>query len=148
MEQIKPNQFKPIGIGKRIFITKEEEVQSVDQKTGEMFYMKKIPAMKEVSHDSLVYTKVFAGGIENMYDMSINGYKLFLYCIYNVKPNTDTIILHAKTCMEVCKMKKTSFFQAINELKERNVIRQKEKFNCVYQINPNVLFNGNRLRLK
>jgi hypothetical protein len=148
MEPIKTNQFEPIGIGKRIFITKEEEVQSVDQKTGEMFYMKKIPAMKEVSHDSLVYTKVFTGGIENMYDMSINGYKLFLYCIYNAKPNSDTIVLHPQTCMEICKMKRTSFFQAINELKERNIIRQKEKFNCGYQINPNVLFNGNRLRLK
>ena len=148
MEQIKPNQFELIGIGKRIFVTKEEEVQSVDQKTGEMFYMKKIPTMKEVSHDSLVYTKVFTGGIENMYDMSVNGYKLFLYCIYNTKPNSDTIVLQPQTCMEVCKMKKTSFFQAINELKERDIIRKKEKFSYVYQINPNVLFNGNRLRLK
>lgn len=148
MEQIKPNQFELIGIGKRIFVTKEEEVQSVDQKTGEMFYMKKIPTMKEVSHDSLVYTKVFTGGIENMYDMSVNGYKLFLYCIYNTKPNSDTIVLHTQTCMEVCKIKKTSFFQAINELKERDIIRKKEKFSYIYQINPNVLFNGNRLRLK
>jgi len=147
IKPINMNQFEPIGIGKRIIITNEEEIQSVDQNTGEMFYMKKLAKSKEVTHDALTYTKVFNKEIDRMYDMSINGYKLLLYCIYNLQPNKDTIVLHPETCMKECKMKRTSYFAATKELKSRNIIKQKLKFNCEYYINPNIFFNGNRLRI-
>jgi hypothetical protein len=147
MKPINTNLFEPIGIGKRVIITKEEEVESVDQNTGEIFYMKKLPKSKEVTHDSLCYTKVFKNDIQGLYQMSVNGHKLFLYCIYNIQPNRDTIILHPQICMQECGMKRTSFFFGIKELKARNIIEQKERFNCEYYINPNILFNGNRLRI-
>jgi hypothetical protein len=147
MKPINTNQFEPIGIGKRVIITNEEEVQSVDQNTGELFYMKKLAKSKEVAHDSLTYTKVFNNRIEDVYSMSIGAYKLFLYCIYNIQPNRQTIVLDPTTCMKECNMKRTSYFAATKELKQRNVIKQKEMLNCEYYINPNVLFNGNRLRI-
>jgi len=147
MKPEETNPFTAIGIGKRIYITKEEEVRSVDQSTGELFYMKKLPASKEVPHDSLTYTKVFIGDNSFIYSMSINGLKLFNYCIYNLVPNRDIIVLHSRTCMEKCNMGRTSFFKAIKELTKNGVIWFREGSTCEYWINTNLFFNGNRLRI-
>ena len=147
MKPEETNPFDILGVGRRSYITKEEDVRFVDQDTGEILYIKKIPSSKEVPHDSLTYTKVFMGEHNFIYSLSINGLKLFNYCIYNLIPNRDIIVLNPIACMEKCNMKKTSFFKGVKELTQNNVIKIKNGSLHCYWINSNVFFNGNRLRI-
>jgi hypothetical protein len=73
--------------------------------------------------------------------------KMFIYAMDRLKPLQETVFLHSDDCMVVCGFKSvTSYREGIRGLIDQKIIARKIGSNMEYWINPNVLFNGNRLR--
>lgn len=70
--------------------------------------------------------------------------KIFLYIAYNLKQETDVILLNAESVMEFVGIKSTTtYYKYIQELIDNAVITRKS--NSEYWVNPLFLFNGNRV---
>jgi len=119
----------------------------VDTNTGESkgivgrFYKKSF-----VDNESFV--KIFKNYIklsqitENMSKMSI---RLLLWCMENVPKNKNEIELNAKYLGEYFNIKSLSkIYESIRQLEKLDLIRKTNKIH-VYEINPSVIFNGNRI---
>jgi hypothetical protein len=141
------NPFKVLGITKRIYTTKEDEIESVNTDTGEMLIIKKLPKSKEVIHDGMVYTKLFHIDYECIMGLGVHSLRLLMYCAYNARANSDSIFISIDDCLQRCNFKRTSYFLAINELCDAKIIARMLGRDYQYWINPNVFFNGNRVRL-
>ena len=72
---------------------------------------------------------------------------MFIYTMDRLRPLQETIFLNVDDCMVVCGFKSaTSYREGIKGLIEHKIIARKLGSTMEYWINPNVIFNGNRLR--
>lgn len=143
------NPFKVEGITTINYITKVDEKVVIDSETGEAFTMKKIPKNSMHDHDGLPYVKVFQDKTNLLLELPTPSLKLFIYALGVARPITDLVFLNIHDCMVSCGFKSaTSYREGIKGLIEANIIAKKSGSNMEFWINPNVFFNGNRLRLK
>jgi hypothetical protein len=71
--------------------------------------------------------------------------KLFLYILYELlKPNKDFILIDPKLTQSRLDISRASLYSAISELSDFKVITRKKGRNF-YWINPEYIFNGNRI---
>lgn len=145
-----PKEFKPQLITERQITSREDERETVDTTTGEIYMMRKIPHNRMVKHDGAIYTKLFRGNITNFTELSIPAYKLFLYICNILRPNSCEVYIDSEDFLIQCGYTKTSkrvFYQAIEELAIHNTIIKKANTDKSYWINTNILFNGDRTKL-
>lgn len=140
--------FKVNGLISRQYVPKVKEELVVDQTSGEMYTIKKVPKTMEQLHDPAVYTKVFQDKLELFMSLSPTGLKILLYMICNARPMIEIAVLSVPDLMVALDAKShVTIRGGIMELISADVIAQKLGSNIEFWINPNVFFNGNRVRI-
>ena len=130
-------------IKKKIHGSTEDVLMNVI--TGDMKGTSVIMRNKET--DSNTFVKVFIASYDKLSNLGKAGQKLAHYIISNLKPNDDKIYIHIPEVCEFCGWKaRNQFYTALKELYKNELLAPSEK-SGIYFINPNVLFNGDRLLL-
>lgn len=135
------------NIEERMFTTREDETLTVDPESGQYYTMRRIAKDKKLLHDGLVYTKLFQDTILFLTRLSGSGLKVMLYAMATVKPLSETVILNIPDVALFCDLSNSSCYTAIGELLDKKLISRKLGSNIEFWFDPNVFFNGNRLRI-
>jgi hypothetical protein len=138
--------YKYMNIDERFYTTKENEELTTNMETGEMFVMRRIAKDKKLLHDSLVYTKLFQDSIRQLCALSGPAIKILMYAMATVKPMSETVILNGPDVMLFCNIGKSSFYDGTIELLDKRIICKKLGSNIEFWFDPNVFFNGNRVK--
>lgn len=142
------NPFKVNGLISRQYTPKVKEELVVDPNSGEMYTMRKVPKNSEQLHDPAVYTKVYQDQLELLVGLSPASMKIVLYMICNMSPLSDAIVLSVPDLMVALDIKSSvTVRNSIMEVLDKRIIAQQLGSNIQFWINPNIFFNGNRLRL-
>jgi hypothetical protein len=139
--------YRYLNIGEKAYVTKSGEEITTNLNTGEMFVMKRISGNKIVMHDSRVYTKLFQESIHQLCSMGSGALKVLLYAMATVKPLSETVVLNGPDVMIFCGIGKSSFYDSITELLDKKVLCKKLGSSIEFWYDPNVFFNGNRIRM-
>lgn len=142
------NPFKVEGITTISYITKVEEKIVTDPETGEIYAMRRVPKNSQHSHDSKVYVKMFQENCDVLMSLPHAALKIMMYGMCKVRPLSQVVYLNVDDCMVQCGFKSaTSYRDGIKSLIEASIIARKMGSSMEYWINPNMFFNGNRLRI-
>ena len=140
--------FKVEGIESRQYIQKVDEKLWVDPETSEMYSVKRVPKNREQLNDSMAYTKIFVDKRDLLMKLSGTGLRVLVYGICTIRPLAQTVILNIPDIQVEANIASPNTIRtAISELIELGIIAQKVGSNIEFWVNPNVFFNGNRLRL-
>ena len=75
------------------------------------------------------------------------GCKMFTFITFRLEPGKDTVILKPETYMELCNVKsEKTFYNAIQELIQANIIAKVSGKKSTYYINPSFMFFGSRIK--
>jgi hypothetical protein len=140
----KQKEITPLN-GLRKVITKKVVNQLMDPKTGEVFEV--LQAGEEKVIDSLPFVKVYYEMLAFMVRTNCQAtIKLSLYIMNDLEYKDSYVYLRSS---EVCKdlgwKTKGPFYKAVKGLIEACVIARTEIVN-LYYVNPNMVFNGNRIK--
>lgn len=139
--------FRIEGVEERSYISKADE-QIWENKDGELYVAKKIDKSKIISNDARAYTKVFIESKDIFMKLSGTTLKILLYGICTIRPLSQTVIYHTPDIqVSTGILSPNTIKTSLCELIEAGVIAQKLGSNIEFWVNPNVFFNGNRLRL-
>lgn len=139
--------FRVEGIEERQYITKSDE-QVWEASNGELYVARKMAKNRTSLNDTKAYTKIFVENKELFLKLSGTGLRVLIYAICTIRPLSETAILHMPDIqVETGLASPTSIRTAICELIEAGIIAQKLGSNIEFWVNPNVFFNGNRIRL-
>ena len=139
--------YKMNGLVERFYIPKRGEKITMDPETGQLYAMKKIDKDKSILHDELSYTKLFQSGIGVLLDLPTPALKMLLYAMSTVKPLSETVIIHGPDVCAACKIANGTFYNNLYELLDRKIISRKLGSSIEFWFDPNVFFNGNRVRV-
>lgn len=141
------NPYKMRGIEEKYFTTKNDEELTVDPNTGQYYTMKKVDRNKKVLNDGLTYTKVFHGGIETLMLLSHSSLKIVLYAMSTIRPLSEIVILNSPDVCQACNIASKTFYNNIGELLDQRILSRKLGSSIEFWFDPNVFFNGNRIRV-
>lgn len=142
------NPFKVNGLISRQFVPKVKEELVVDPNSGEMYTIKKVPKSAEQLHDPAVYTKVYQDQLEVLVKLSPASMKIVMYMICNMRPLSDSIVLSVPDLKVALDIKSDATIRSsIMELMDASIIAQELGSSIKFWINPNIFFNGNRVKL-
>jgi hypothetical protein len=142
------NPFKVDGITTITYTPKVDEKIVTDPETGEMFTMRKLPKSQQHLHDGKVYVKLFQESQETLLKLPHVSIKILIYAMCKIRPLSEIVFLHVDDCMVACGFKSaTSYREGIKILIKHNVLARKMGSTMEYWVNPNIFFNGNRIRL-
>lgn len=140
--------FKLHGVETRQYIQKSDEKLWVDPETSEMYSLKKVPKSRETLSDTMTYTKLFVDNRELFMKLTGTGLKVLVYAMCTIRPLSNTVVINPPdVLLETGMTSPNSVRNAIAELIEEGIVAQKLGSNIEFWVNPNVFFNGNRLRL-
>lgn len=140
--------FRVIGIEERQFITRENEEVLQLTDGDDLYAVRRIPKNKIQLHDSMTYTKLFQDSFKAFMGLSPAALKIALYSMCHIRPLSKVTILNPPDLMVNCGIKSESTIKtAITELVNEKILARKLGSTIEFWVNPNVYFNGNRLRL-
>lgn len=144
------NPFKVVeGVIKEAFKRIHgEDYTLADVNSGEVSVFTKASKNKRVLVDTGNYVKVYKEGIKVLIGLSHVGRVMFLYIAANLKPHMDSVVLESGICCEWCDCKRSTYFTALSELLEKNIIARKKGSSIEFFVNINYVFNGSRLKMK
>jgi hypothetical protein len=142
------NPFKPTGIEFKDYMTSDNETITVDPKTGELYTMKKVSRNKQILHDSKIYIKLFQDKSDVLINLPYQSMRVFFYICSRVRPMRDYVYLSKDDITAVLgDISEPTLRTAIGGLLEANIIARKMGSNIEYWLNPDIIFNGSRLKL-
>lgn len=145
-ESYMESPFKVEGIEERQYITKEDE-DLWEGKDGQLYITKKLNKSKRVLSDTMAYSKLFIDSLDVLMRLSSTALKVLIYSICTIRPLQNKIVLHIPDVkIGTGFSSDSSVKSAICELIEANIIAQKLGSSIEFWINPNIFFNGNRMR--
>jgi hypothetical protein len=130
---------------KRISNQKGDKLMIVSQETGEIMAPAGFHEILEV--DKTQFVKLFKNGVKAFTNLTSAGAKVFsvLYDEIQKNPSQDFIYLSfTDVDQEVEPMASATFYRGMKELLEHRFIAESEKVGK-YFVNPDYLWNGNRL---
>lgn len=142
--------FDVEGIKRTIRTTKEDEQKMVDPDTGEYLYVRRIPKTNEVLHDTFTYTKIFHTKQLNIKGLSTPAFYLFYYITQSLRMLQDSICIDEDVFLNEYGYSKGSrrlYYKAALELIDAKIIAKRAGSSKCFWINPNIIFNGNRIKL-
>lgn len=142
------NPYKMYGIVEKAYITKADETVTVNPETGEMYVMKKIGKNVKIMHDELVYTKLFKDNVEKLIKLPHPALKIVLYAMSIVKPMQELVVLNCDDVSLACNIANSTFFSSMNYLLDNKILARKLGSNLEFWFDPNIFFNGNRVKVK
>jgi hypothetical protein len=146
-EEYLNNPYRVIGLVERAFATKDGETLTVDPNTGEYYTMKRVVKNSMVKHDELVYAKLFQSAVSQLMDLPHPALKIVMYAIGTVRPLNQTVILNPPDVAEFCKIATGTYYNNLYVLLDRKIISKKLGSSIEFWYDPNVFFNGNRIRM-
>ena len=140
--------FKVEGVETRQYVQKVDEKLWVDPETSELDSVKRVPKSREQLNDTMPYTKLFVDSRSILLKLSGTGLKVLVYGICIIRPLSQTVVLNIPDIqVETGIASPNTIRTAISELIEAGIVAQKLGSNIEFWVNPNIFFNGNRLRL-
>lgn len=140
------------GIGKKIYTLKSDERQWADLSSGELMIVRPTDNNKEVDHDSLSYTKLFRNpSKEVLKNLSIPASNMFFMISCNIDINSKHICISEEDFASHCGYSagsKRLYYQAIGELCVKGVLKRRSGFSRCYWVNANIIYNGDRTKIK
>ena len=125
------------------------DYELADTHSGEVNVFRKAAKNKRVMVDTGNYVKFFRGGLMSILELSPASLQIVLYIAINLRPHTDNIILECSTvCGYIGSFGERTFYRAISELLEKNIIARKKGSSIEFFVNINFVFNGSRLKIK
>jgi len=141
------NPFRVEGLEMRQYTQKVGEQLMVDPETNELLSVRRLPKNKEQLNDTKVYTKLFTDNLEAFMTLPSTGMKLLLYGMCRLRPLQDSIFFNIDDCLLICGFKSaTSYREGLKGLLDAKIIARKVGSHMEFWINPNVFYNGSRLR--
>jgi hypothetical protein len=125
---------------------RETSMVAVDKETGEILQLYVPPKKIKVAHDPMTYGKVLRNG--KVDGLSSSAKVVLMYVAFFIKMNRCDMELYYSRSAKWCRISKTSFYNAIRELLDAEIIAIKERAQHIFWINPNYIFNGNRTKMK
>lgn len=141
------NPFRVEGIVERVRHKGGKVREFTDTGTGEMVYYQELAKSDALLNDPVSYTKLFQNAKEIVQQLSPPALRVYLYIAYNVKPHCDTIFLNTPDVCAWGQFGKSVYYKAVTELLEQNIIAKRLGSHLEFWINPNHIFNGNRVKL-
>jgi hypothetical protein len=134
---------------KSIRLGKESEVSIVNDSTGEITTTH-VATYKQV--DNAQFVKLFTQNISMTFDLTSAGNKalgVVINIVQNTGQNKDKILITEDEVAEFNithdkKISMDTFYRGIRELEKAQIIARTTR-NSVYFINPNFIFNGDRI---
>lgn len=140
--------FKMYGIEEKHYVTKQDEQVMQLTDGDDLYAVRKIPKSRLQMHDSLSYVKLFVDAWSHLKGLSPLSTKIIVYGVSNMRPLSQVVWLNPPDIMLECGIKSPNTIRgAIEDLIDNKIIAQKLGSNIEFWINPNVFFNGNRIRL-
>ena len=117
----------------------------VDPKTGDSSTGAFITrALRTVDQDQFI--KIYKSHVSTLFGLSKSGKRLFEYVVGAMRVNDDKILVDLEEARKFCNYKhKSSLYDGIAELLAANIVAMSTRAN-VWFINPNIVFNGDRMR--
>lgn len=118
---------------------------------GKLHGLYEIPKGRTIPVDVSRYTKLFKGTSPILSILSDASIKMFLYIHENLGVNQDFVCIMREDylkCYGYAPNNKYAYYQAIEGLLAADIMKKKADSTTCYWINPNVLFNGDRTKLK
>ena len=146
--RFKANPFLEDGVltikrGKTTIIAGSTNKVMVDTETGETEGLTILHKFKEVDKDQFI--KIYLGEVKSIYDLSKTGLKAFGYILTCLRINDAEIYLSVPRMSEFCGWTTSAqAYRGLGELIANRIIAQSTDSNLWY-INPNVIFNGDRI---
>lgn len=141
------NPYRIDGVDERLYTTKEDEKLTIDPETGEYYTMRKLGKNSKILHDSLVYTKLFHGSLGRIVKLTPSAMKLLIYAMSSLKPLSQVIVLNPPDCCIACEISTASVYDGVKNLLDNDIIRKKLGSSIEFWFDPNVFFNGNRVKM-
>lgn len=146
-EEYLTNPYKMLGITEKVFAPKEDETLTVDPETGQYYTIRKVGKDKSFLHDELTYTKLFQSGVGVLLELPTPALRMILYAMSTVRPLSEVVIIHAPDVCNACKIANGTFYNNLYELLDRKIISRKLGSTIEFWFDPNIFFNGNRVRI-
>jgi hypothetical protein len=140
--------FKVLGIEERQYTTKHDEEVWQMKDGDDLYAVRKIPKNKMSLSDTSAYTKLFNDNLKDLMNLTGTGLRLLVYGACTIRPLSQTVVYHIPDIQVATGISSPNTIKAgITDLIENKIIAQKLGSNIEFWVNPNVYFNGNRLRL-
>lgn len=95
--------------------------------------------------DKEQFSKIFVGQTQYLYDLSNTATKVFFYFLNALKINQASVLFDINECKTITKLKdKHTIYKALAELVDKKIIARETRPH-IYWINPQVIFNGDRM---
>jgi len=128
---------------KRTIIAGSTNKILMDSTTGETEGITLMHKYKEV--DKTTFVKLFVDEVSALFDLTKAGLKTFGYILSCLEPNKDTIYIYLPGLMEFAKWNSTKqVYRGLGELIANKIIAPSVMPN-IWFINPNIVFNGDRI---
>lgn len=135
--------YLKIERGTRTVIAGSTRKMLMDSDTGEMEGITLIHKTKEV--DKTQFVKLFLGEVGALFDLSKAGLKTFGYILQCLKPNEDDVYVYMPDFMDYAGWASHSqAYRGLGELLANKIIAVSVRPGFFY-INPNIVFNGDRI---
>jgi hypothetical protein len=139
---LKEEVFKVDSKKKTIIAGKSSQVM-LNANTGTLEGITLLHRFTEVDRERFV--KIFTNEVGFLFELSKSGLKVFSYLVTIVKQDTDEVYLHIPELMEYCGYSsKNQAYRGLSELISNKIIAMSDR-NNIWYINPNILFNGDRI---
>jgi len=134
--------FKMNTATKTVIVGSQKKVL-VDTDTGEVEGYTLLHKFKEVDKEQFV--KLYVNEIQSLFDLSKTGLRVFSYIISLMRINDATIYLDIHTAQKECGYAhKKAIYKGLSELVQNKIVALSNKPNLWF-INPNIVFNGDRI---
>ena len=138
------NPFNITGVVMKLIVAKGEVFEVANTGTGELELFQRAGKTVDYAKDTLQFTKVYAGAINDIKDFTTPALKLWCYIIENVGISSDEIYIDAQSVMTYGEYNsKSPVYKGLCELIKKQFIAKKIGTN-LYFINPDKFFNGRR----
>ena len=133
------------------YVQAKENHKVMYDEHGEMFGTYKIPKGVTIPVDIAKYSKLFKNSgmlIANLNEAAI---KMFMYIHEKLPVNSDQMCITREEYLEYygyAPTNKYTYYQAIEGLLRAGIMAKQAGSTVCYWINPNILFNGDRTKLK
>lgn len=132
-----------IDRGKKTIIAGGTKDVMVDSETGELSGMAMLHKYKEVDRNQFV--KIYINEVKSLFDLSKTGVRAFNYVLSCMLINKDEIYLNIHKLVEYAEWTNTTqAYKGLGELIANKIIAPSVEPN-IWFINPNVIFNGDRI---
>jgi len=133
------------------YIQANTEHKIVYDAEGNEYGQYEIPKGKTIPMDTANYSKLFRGNTDVLMSMPEPSAKMFYYITEHLKINANQVCVTKEDYLKFAGYKASgalTYYRALEGLLEAKIISRIAGNTTCYWINPNVIFNGDRTKLK